>query len=131
MMSERPKGSPVSRKLPSYCPHGLDFGVHFTESMAGGEIARNPQLSGQVDVPRNVVLAIHAEAKKDRQSKLRFFGIDADEAAFSTHTTSVHFKNYLEVTRTIVQSKKQRPTALAGRLSLLSVRHFAASVRRF
>ena len=52
------------------------------------------------------VLAIYAVSIKDDPSHLRFFEIYADEAAYSAHIGSPHFKKYVEVTRPMIQSRK-------------------------
>jgi quinol monooxygenase YgiN len=52
------------------------------------------------------VLAIYAVAVKDDPSRLRFFEIYADEAAYSTHIGSPHFKKYVETTRPMIKSRK-------------------------
>jgi quinol monooxygenase YgiN len=40
------------------------------------------------------VLAIYAVAEKDNPTKLRFFEMYADEAAYKAHVESAHFKKY-------------------------------------
>src|SRR6516165_12348333 len=42
------------------------------------------------------VLAIYAVAEKDNPTRLRFFEIYADEAAYNTHRESAHFKKYVK-----------------------------------
>jgi quinol monooxygenase YgiN len=52
------------------------------------------------------VLAIYAVAEKENPSKLRFFEIYADEAAFESHVDSPHFKRFRVVTKDMVLSRK-------------------------
>ena len=52
------------------------------------------------------VLAIYAVAEKDNPSKLRFFEIYADEAAYNSHRESAHFKKYVETTKDMIKSRK-------------------------
>jgi quinol monooxygenase YgiN len=56
------------------------------------------------------VLAIYAVADRDNPSKLRFFEIYADEAAFRAHIESPHFKKYVETTRAMIRSRVLRDT---------------------
>src|SRR4051812_10142584 len=48
------------------------------------------------------VLAIHCVALKDAPTKLRFFEIYADEAAYRAHITSPHFRKYVESTKDMI-----------------------------
>jgi quinol monooxygenase YgiN len=52
------------------------------------------------------VLAIYAVAEKDNPSKLRFFEMYADEAAYNSHRESAHFKKYVSITRDMIKSRK-------------------------
>lgn len=52
------------------------------------------------------VLAIYAVAEKDNTSKLRFFEIYADGAAYKAHIESEHFKKYAKTTEGMIVSKK-------------------------
>jgi quinol monooxygenase YgiN len=52
------------------------------------------------------VLAIYAVAEKEDPSKLRFFEIYADEAAFRAHIDSPHFKKFRATTQDMVISRK-------------------------
>jgi quinol monooxygenase YgiN len=52
------------------------------------------------------VLAIYAVAEKDNPSKLRFFEMYADEAAYNSHRESAHFKKYVETTKAMIKSRK-------------------------
>ena len=52
------------------------------------------------------VLAIYAVAEKDNPTKLRFFEIYADEAAYNSHRESAHFKKYAETTKDMIKSRK-------------------------
>ena len=56
------------------------------------------------------VLAIYAVADSENPSKLRFFEIYADEAAFRAHIASPHFKKYVETTRSMIRSRVLRDT---------------------
>ena len=51
------------------------------------------------------VLAIYAVAEKDVPSRLRFFEIYADEAAFNAHLESPHFRKYRMTTEPMVRSR--------------------------
>jgi quinol monooxygenase YgiN len=52
------------------------------------------------------VLAIYAVAEKDDASRLRFFEIYADEAAYRAHIASPHFRKYFETTKDMITSRK-------------------------
>lgn len=52
------------------------------------------------------VLGIYSVAEKDNPSKLRFFEIYADEAAYQAHIRSPHFRKYYEITKTMITSRK-------------------------
>jgi len=52
------------------------------------------------------VLAIYAVADKDNPSKLRFFEIYADDAAYRAHLASPHFRKYVETTKDMITSKR-------------------------
>lgn len=51
------------------------------------------------------VLALYAVADKDDPSRLRFFEIYADEAAYNTHLESPHFRKYRTTTEPMVRSR--------------------------
>ena len=57
------------------------------------------------------VLAIYAVAEKENPSKLRFFEMYADEAAFRAHIDSPHFKKFRATTQDMVVSRKLIETA--------------------
>ena len=52
------------------------------------------------------VLAIYAVAEKNNPSKLRFFEMYADEAAYHAHRESAHFKKYIETTKDMITSRR-------------------------
>jgi quinol monooxygenase YgiN len=52
------------------------------------------------------VLAIYAVAEKDNLSRLRFFEMYVDEAAYTSHIQSAHFKKYVETTKGMIKSRK-------------------------
>ena len=52
------------------------------------------------------VLAIYAVAEKDAPTKLQFFEIYADEAAYRSHIVSPHFRKYFETTKNMIVSRK-------------------------
>jgi quinol monooxygenase YgiN len=52
------------------------------------------------------VLAIYAVAEKENPSKLRFFEMYTDEAAFRAHIDSTHFRKYRETTQDMILSRK-------------------------
>lgn len=52
------------------------------------------------------VLAIYAVAEKDNPSKLRFFEMYTDEAAYNAHRESAHFKKYVEITKPMIISRR-------------------------
>ena len=56
------------------------------------------------------VLAIYAVADKDDPTKLTFFEIYADEAAYDAHRASPHFRKYVELTRDMITSRRLRET---------------------
>jgi quinol monooxygenase YgiN len=51
------------------------------------------------------VLAIYAVAEKDNPSKLRFFEMYADEAAYGAHIASTHFRKYFDTTKGMITSR--------------------------
>jgi quinol monooxygenase YgiN len=52
------------------------------------------------------VLAIYAVAEKDKPSILRFFEMYADEAAYTAHFESAHFKKYAMTTKAMITSRR-------------------------
>jgi|ERR1700737_1905463 quinol monooxygenase YgiN len=52
------------------------------------------------------VLAIYAVAEKNNSSRLRFFEMYADEAAYNAHIKSAHFKKYVETTKDMIISRR-------------------------
>lgn len=52
------------------------------------------------------VLAIYAVAEKENPTKLRFFEIYVDEAAYNSHRESAHFKKYVATTKDMIKSRK-------------------------
>jgi len=52
------------------------------------------------------VLAIYSVAEKDNPSRLRFFEIYADEAAYKAHIASPHFQKYFNATKDMITSRK-------------------------
>jgi quinol monooxygenase YgiN len=52
------------------------------------------------------VLAIYAVAEKSNPSKLRFFEMYADEAAYNAHIESAHFKKYAKTTKGMITSRR-------------------------
>jgi quinol monooxygenase YgiN len=52
------------------------------------------------------VLAIYAVAEKDNPSRLRFFEIYADEAAYRSHRESAHYKKYAGATKNMIISRR-------------------------
>ena len=52
------------------------------------------------------VLAIYAVAEKDDPSRLRFFEMYADEAAYRAHIASPHFRKYFETTKAMITSRR-------------------------
>ena len=52
------------------------------------------------------VLAIYAVAEKDNPTRLRFFEMYADEAAYNAHIHSPHFKKYVAITKDMITSRK-------------------------
>ena len=52
------------------------------------------------------VLAIYAVAEKDDPSRLRFFEMYADEAAYRAHIASPHFRKYFESTKDMITSRR-------------------------
>lgn len=51
------------------------------------------------------VLALYAVAEKDSPSRLRFFEVYADEAAYTSHLESPHFRTYRATTEPMIQSR--------------------------
>ena len=51
------------------------------------------------------VLALYAVAEKDDPSRLRFFEIYADEAAYDRHRQSPHFRKYRATTEPMIRSR--------------------------
>ena len=52
------------------------------------------------------VLAIYCVAELDAPTRLRFFEIYADDAAYRAHIASPHFQKYADVTRDMILSKR-------------------------
>ena len=52
------------------------------------------------------VLAIYAVAEKDNPSRLRFFEMYADEAAYKAHRETAHYKKYAGATKDMLISRK-------------------------
>jgi quinol monooxygenase YgiN len=52
------------------------------------------------------VLAIYTVAEKEHPSKLRFFEMYADEAAYRAHIASPHFRKYVETTKDMITSRR-------------------------
>jgi quinol monooxygenase YgiN len=52
------------------------------------------------------VLAIYAVAEKDNPSRLRFFEMYADEAAYRSHIESAHFRKYAIATKEMILSRR-------------------------
>jgi quinol monooxygenase YgiN len=52
------------------------------------------------------VLVIYAVAETDNPSRLRFFEMYADEAAYEAHIESAHFRKYFEATRGMITSRE-------------------------
>jgi quinol monooxygenase YgiN len=51
------------------------------------------------------VLALYAVAEKDSPSRLRFFEVYADEAAYDAHLQSPHFRKYRATTEQMIRSR--------------------------
>ncbi len=51
------------------------------------------------------VLALYAVAEKDDPSRLRFFEIYVDEAAYDVHLQSPHFRKYRATTEPMIRSR--------------------------
>ena len=52
------------------------------------------------------VLAIYAVAEKDNPSRLRFFEMYADEAAYKAHRETTHYKKYAGATKGMIISRR-------------------------
>ena len=52
------------------------------------------------------VLAIYAVAERDNPSRLRFFEMYADEAAYRAHIASPHFRKYVQTTKAMITSRR-------------------------
>jgi quinol monooxygenase YgiN len=52
------------------------------------------------------VLAIYSMSLQDSPHRLRFFEVYADEAAYLQHIASPHFKKYVEITKSMITSRK-------------------------
>src|SRR6476661_6799033 len=52
------------------------------------------------------VLAIYAVGEKDEPTKLRFFEMYTDEAAYRAHLESAHFQKYAAETRAMITSRR-------------------------
>ena len=52
------------------------------------------------------VLAIYCVAEQGHPSRLRFFEIYADNAAYRSHIASPHFQTYAAVTKDMILSKR-------------------------
>jgi quinol monooxygenase YgiN len=63
------------------------------------------EMEASVDVEPGV-LAIYAVAEKDAPTKLTFFEIYADEAAYHAHLATPHFRKYFETTKDMITSRR-------------------------
>jgi len=52
------------------------------------------------------VLAIYSVAEKDNPTRLRFFEIYADAAAYRSHIAAPHFRKYVAVTQPMITARK-------------------------
>ena len=52
------------------------------------------------------VIAIYAVAHKDDPTRITFFEMYADEAAYLSHREAPHFKSYVESTKDMIKSRK-------------------------
>ena len=52
------------------------------------------------------VIAIYSVAEKDNPTRLRFFEIYADEAAYDAHIKSPHFRKYFDTTKSMITARK-------------------------
>ena len=52
------------------------------------------------------VLAIYAVAEKGNASRLTFFEIYSDEAAYREHIASPHFSKYFQTTKSMITSRR-------------------------
>jgi quinol monooxygenase YgiN len=52
------------------------------------------------------VLAIYAVAEADNPSRLRFFEMYADQAAYEAHIGSAHFRRYVDATKGMIVSRR-------------------------
>jgi quinol monooxygenase YgiN len=52
------------------------------------------------------VVAIYSMSLRETPHRLRFFEIYADEAAYQQHIVSPHFKKYVEITKSMITSRK-------------------------
>ena len=73
--------------------------------LAGYTAAVQEEIETSVRVEPGV-LAIYAVAEKDKPSRLRFFEMYADEAAYRAHIDSPHFKKYVETTKAMIISRR-------------------------
>jgi quinol monooxygenase YgiN len=73
--------------------------------LEGYKAAVKEEMEASVHVEPGV-LAIYAVAEKDAPTKLTFFEIYADEAAYRAHITSPHFRKYFETTKDMITSRK-------------------------
>ena len=73
--------------------------------LAGYTAAVREEMETSVRVEPGV-LAIYCVAEKDNPSRLRFFEMYADEAAYRAHIDSPHFKKYVETTKAMITSRK-------------------------
>lgn len=52
------------------------------------------------------VIAIYSVAEKDNPTRLRFFEIYADAAAYDAHIKSPHFRKYFDTTKDMITARK-------------------------
>src|SRR3954468_17667118 len=76
-----------------------------TAQLEGYKAAVKEEMETSVRVEPGV-LAIYAVAEKDNPSRLRFFEMYADEAAYNAHRESAHFKKYANTTRDMITSRR-------------------------
>ncbi len=64
------------------------------------------------------VLAIYAVAEKDDPTKITFFEMYADEAAYEAHRETAHFRKYFDATQHMIRSRRlieAVPVQLSGK----------------
>ncbi|RYF09931.1 MAG: antibiotic biosynthesis monooxygenase [Oxalobacteraceae bacterium] len=69
------------------------------------QAAVREEMSASIQIEPGV-LAINCVAEKEAPNKLHFFEVYADPAAYEAHIASPHFRKYVDVTKSMITSRR-------------------------